>query len=281
MTHTANIARILALFDGNIRDNINALMDETPDGEGSILPIQFFKMRAMDGGPHHLHSPTNHCILCATLIEADKPWKRLAAFLHDVGKAETQTFDDKGVPHFYGHEKVGADIALEWFGTFGANPTEGVVNWEAAGVPVWLVVGLIREHMFDLLNVQERRIEKWLNQYGAEFVVTLLDLRVADWSAGRTNPRELQLARKRRDQGRAQAQDWQSRQDRMEELRSAGKAPTLRDLAINGQDLVDIGMSPGQLIGLTLSNLQRAVNEEELKNDLQSLLAEAKKIIGI
>lgn len=37
---------------------------------------------------------------------------RLAALFHDVGKAETQTSDAVGHFHFYGHEKVGAEITI-------------------------------------------------------------------------------------------------------------------------------------------------------------------------
>lgn len=275
MDNAIKIARILACFDGNLRQNIEDLMAHTPDGFGSFLPIQFFKMRGMSGGPHHIHDPTTHCIMCAMLIEANKPWKRLAAFLHDVGKAETQTFDTAGVPHFYGHERVGADIAQAWFESF------GVDNWESAGVPVRLVVGLIREHMFDLLNVQERRMRKWYDEYGPEFVVTLLDLRVADWSAGRSNPRDLDLARKRRAQGLETLSKWVCADRRLAELRAAGKVPTRKDLAINGTDLIEAGMSPGELIGKALQNLQWAVNEGHVKNDRDSLLAETKKMLGI
>ena len=35
---------------------------------------------------------------------------KLAALLHDIGKAETQTIDKDGDIHFYGHEKIGADM---------------------------------------------------------------------------------------------------------------------------------------------------------------------------
>lgn len=35
---------------------------------------------------------------------------KLAALLHDIGKTETQTIDEDGDIHFYGHDKVGADM---------------------------------------------------------------------------------------------------------------------------------------------------------------------------
>ncbi len=34
-----------------------------------------------------------------------------AALLHDIGKAECLTLDQDGIPHFYGHEKIGAEMA--------------------------------------------------------------------------------------------------------------------------------------------------------------------------
>ncbi len=42
--------------------------------------------------------------------EKDLGWSVL---LHDVGKKASQTFDEEGVPHFYGHESIGADMAEE------------------------------------------------------------------------------------------------------------------------------------------------------------------------
>ena len=36
-----------------------------------------------------------------------------AALLHDIGKAGSRTLDSEGVPHFYGHEKIGAGLAGE------------------------------------------------------------------------------------------------------------------------------------------------------------------------
>jgi len=37
---------------------------------------------------------------------------KLLALLHDVGKAETQSVDEAGNVHFYGHEQVGADMVV-------------------------------------------------------------------------------------------------------------------------------------------------------------------------
>ena len=39
---------------------------------------------------------------------------KLAGLLHDVGKLETQTMDEEGHMHFYGHESVGARKAATW-----------------------------------------------------------------------------------------------------------------------------------------------------------------------
>lgn len=38
---------------------------------------------------------------------------KLAALLHDIGKPATRTVDEDGDIHFYGHERVGAEIAVE------------------------------------------------------------------------------------------------------------------------------------------------------------------------
>ena len=60
--------------------------------------------------PHHDKDVFNHtlCVLdnVPKLLEL-----RLAALFHDIGKPHTLSIDDKGVGHFYGHEKVSVKIA--------------------------------------------------------------------------------------------------------------------------------------------------------------------------
>lgn len=61
--------------------------------------------------PHHTLSLWDHCQECGRLA-SEKGYNFLTATLHDFGKIYTQTFDEKGIAHYYGHESVGAYLSL-------------------------------------------------------------------------------------------------------------------------------------------------------------------------
>lgn len=52
-----------------------------------------------------------------------------------------------------------------------------------------------------------------------------------------------------------------------------GDCVTLKDLAVNGKDLIEMGMQPGEQIGEMLDLLLRVVIEKPIENDRQVLLA--------
>ncbi|MDR2590929.1 MAG: CCA tRNA nucleotidyltransferase [Oscillospiraceae bacterium] len=56
---------------------------------------------------------------------------------------------------------------------------------------------------------------------------------------------------------------------------------SLNTLAINGKDLMDIGVPKGEEIGEILNQLLDLVINEKIKNDKQQLLKEAKKLSGV
>ena len=60
---------------------------------------------------HHTLSLWEHCQECGRLA-FEKGYNGLSATLHDFGKIYTQTFDEEGIAHYYGHESVGAYLSL-------------------------------------------------------------------------------------------------------------------------------------------------------------------------
>ncbi len=65
-----------------------------------------------DHGPRHPMSLWDHTMLVVEGVEPD-PISRWAALLHDIGKPETRTFDERGRIRFFQHEEVGAKRAAE------------------------------------------------------------------------------------------------------------------------------------------------------------------------
>lgn len=61
--------------------------------------------------PHHTLSLWEHCQECGRLA-LEKNYFAVPCYFHDFGKVFTQTFDEEGIAHYYGHESWGAYLVL-------------------------------------------------------------------------------------------------------------------------------------------------------------------------
>ena len=66
--------------------------------------------------PHHTLTLDGHCSKTYEILmwepEICERVVALAGMLHDCGKPYTQSFDDNGIAHYYGHENYGAYLSL-------------------------------------------------------------------------------------------------------------------------------------------------------------------------
>ena len=174
---------------------------------------------------------------------------RWAALLHDVGKPATFTLDDQGQGHFYGHARESAGLADQILRRLKA-PTALREQ----------VVELIDQHMTPLLP-QRKLLRRRLSRMGTEQVLNLLALQEADMGSKGTDPdedpfRQLRLL--------------------IDELLDEDACLTLRDLAVNGKDLMALGIPSGKELGKCLQSLLDAVLDEALPNEKAALLEAAK-----
>jgi tRNA nucleotidyltransferase (CCA-adding enzyme) len=65
------------------------------------------------------------------------------------------------------------------------------------------------------------------------------------------------------------------------EIREANDAVTVKDLAVNGRDLMALGVKPGPMIGETLQKLLEEVMAEPEKNEKEQLLSFVKKELNL
>lgn len=69
-------------------------------------------MRGVTQNIYHLYDVWTHTLKTVEAIPPEEGLVlRLAALLHDIGKVQTRTVDEKGNVHFYGHHTVGAELA--------------------------------------------------------------------------------------------------------------------------------------------------------------------------
>ena len=64
------------------------------------------------------------------------------------------------------------------------------------------------------------------------------------------------------------------------DILAEGACLSLKDLAVNGNDLINNGFTRGKILGNILEYLLKSVIEEKLENNKESLLKEAKERFG-
>ena len=174
-----------------------------------------------------------------------------AAFLHDIAKPQCRTVGPDGAAHFKGHNQRGAQAARTILRRLKA--------------PAYLTdgaVGLIAVHDAPL-PADDAGILKLLNRSGAIFLRRLCVLKYADLDAHAATP---EVAARRAEVERFAC--------RMDELAKTG-CYTMRQLAVNGADLMAAGIPAGPGVGATPQTLLTAVMEGRLPNEREALLEAA------
>lgn len=171
-----------------------------------------------------------------------------ATFLHDIAKPLCRSVGPDGAAHFKGHNQRGAQLAR--------------VILRRLKAPTYLIdgaVGLIAVHDAPL-PADDAGILKLLNRNGAIFLRRLCALKYADLDAHAKTP---EVAARRA--------DVEAFEHRMDELAKTG-CYTMRQLTVNGADLMDAGIPAGPDVGATLQMLLTAVMEGKLPNEREALL---------
>ena len=195
---------------------------------------------------HHAHDLFTHTAL---VVEHCPPnlALRWAALLHDIGKPACMTLGEDGQAHYHGHAAVSAEMA------------DSVMRRLKA--PTALreqVVLLIGKHM-TLPLPEKKYLRRHLGKLGLETMDQLLMLQEADTLAtGTAHDAELAL--------------FSDVRRILEEIRAENACLSLKDLALNGHDLMALGYR-GKAIGQTLNRLLNLVLEEQCENTRQALLA--------
>ena len=211
-----------------------------------ILPMIGFEQK----NPHHIYTVLEHSAAAVEAIPAE-PALRLAALLHDIGKPKCFFTDEQSIGHFYGHPAVSAEL------------TEKILTrLKLDTATKERVITLVKHHDIMIENT-EKSVKRNLNRLSPEVFFQLLELKRADC--------------------RAQHPDYSYRLPYYDELQALaerilaeGQCFSLRDLAVNGRDMIALGYN-GKEIGDALDELLEKVIGGELPNDRDILLKSIEK----
>ncbi|MCI1956290.1 MAG: HD domain-containing protein [Oscillospiraceae bacterium] len=201
--------------------------------------------------PHHSFDVWEHTLRCVDAVEPE-PALRLAVFLHDLGKPSCYSRDADGVGHFYGHAAAGGELARKILARLRYDK-------KTAGT----VLTLVKCHD-QPLPPDERLLRRRLNKLGEKNLRLLFRVAAAD-TKGKSPADRARLASLRK----AEAV--------LETLLARNACFSLGGLAVNGGDLLKIGVPEGTEVGRTLRALLDAVMDGKCPNSKEALLAYARK----
>jgi putative nucleotidyltransferase with HDIG domain len=200
-------------------------------------------------------------VVQATAYAGEPLAVRLAALFHDLGKPETAWRGTDGRLHYYAkpghssrnHESVGAALA-----------DEALRRLRYPNALRERVVKIVRNHMFKPGAADEQRARRFLARHGDELAFDLLAHKRADLlGKGDPPPRE---ELERLEAFRAVVERERSSPHRV------------ADLAIGGDDLIELGFEPGPGIGHALRELLDSVVDNPELNTRDELLRRARRL---
>lgn len=246
------------------------LISEHPDrlrmlyeaGITAVVLPEFDKMMTTpQNNIHHSYNVGEHTIRTVSEVAGPLDQKRFdhtrrtvlrwTMLLHDIEKPGCISTGEDGQNHFYGHEEKGAETAKNILRRLKFD--NDTLN---------AVVHLIRWHdcRFGLTPAGIRRAA---SKIGNEYMELLFEVQRADISA--KNPEYIREEYERLEEAKRLYAD----------ILAQGECVSLKELAINGKDLINAGFQPGRELGNILNDLLEAVIEKPQLNHKEILLSMA------
>lgn len=211
-----------------------------------ILPEWDAMVGVTQNTPHHKYDVADHTLHALKNIKRDKIL-RLTMLFHDMGKPAMKTTDENGRDHFKGHALVSEEIARRV-----------LRRLRFDNETVKTVTRLVCYHDYRV-EATPQNVRRAMNRIGVELFPYYLAVRMAD----------------------AKAQSPYRRREKIEnivEMRKLyqetlinGDCVTLRQLAVSGRELMDLGMQPGRELGSMLSELLEYVIDDPARNEKEIL----------
>ena len=200
----------------------------------------------------HEESVGEHTLKSLLNVEADKVL-RLTMLFHDFGKPMTHSRTEEGVTRFFGHPDIGADLSREIMRRlkFDNDTTDKVKKLTAV-------------HDLFVRNAPNR-VRRCMSKVGKDLFPYFLKVRRANILAWKEDAQEKALA------------ELQELETIYEGILERAECVCIKELQVDGKDLMAAGVKQGKQIGDILSDLLEVVLEEPEKNTKETLLAYVKE----
>lgn len=201
---------------------------------------------------YHIYDLYKHTIVATEAIEPTLHL-RLTMMLHDFGKTKTKTTDENGISHYYAHARESVKMA------------ENILKeLKYDNDTINKVLTLIKYH--DCTLKSKLSVKRMLNKIGEELLRDLIKIQRADVLA--QNP---EYATER-------LLNLITVLNKLDLILAQNECFNLKDLKINGGDLINLGFNKGKEIGETLKYLLDRVIEDPKINEKEELINIAKEM---
>lgn len=218
-----------------------------------ILPELQPMYKNSHDNPHHCYDIYEHTLIAVESIDPE-PTLRFAMLLHDCGKPAVKKFDENGVAHFYGHQRISAEISAQILARL-------KVSNKFRDEILFLVSNHDRWELYE----NTEKMPRYLSKFGLDGVLKLLKVMRADVLA--------------------QSPEYRYRLDQIADAEKISKnlaaqkpCLSLSELQINGRTLMDIGIPQGRKLGAVLAQLLDEVIDGVTKNTQEALTTRAREI---
>lgn len=203
----------------------------------------------------HIYDVWEHSLHVVDAIPASMPLLRFASLVHDIAKPQCAEVKEDGVHlRFHGHGEAGEPIVRD------------VMNrLRFSNAEIAKVTQLVRIHD-NFIEPTERAVRRLLGSIGEEQFLDLMVLRRADISAQAEQDNEVRFAK------------LVTLRCLAHDIAVKNECFSLKDLAVNGRDLIDAGIASGPELGKILNRLLDAVIDAPEKNTRDELLSLARHI---
>lgn len=261
--------RILALVSAErVRDELVKILEAPLPSTGfllmketgilSIVLPEILEGVGIPQGDLHCYDVFTHALYTCDAAPRESLRLRLAALLHDLGKPRARgEAPAGGRPTFYGHETVSAQMSGKI-----------LARLKFPNAIIHDVMHLVAHHMF---NYQEEwtdaAVRRFIARVGEEWIPDLMALRRAD---------QIGMCRENAEAFPAGLARFA---ERVASVQSAGRAFTVGQLAVNGNDVMArLGISPGPQVGIVLNELLQSVLDDPSANEKERLLGIAERL---
>lgn len=228
------------------------MLSEFLDMISSVIPELDDLYYLRQNNPNHcFNNVYKHSVKAMDKIEPEVHL-RLAMLFHDLGKLKTKTTDDNGIDHFNQHEKSSVEM------------TEIIMRrLKYSNKMIDDVCTLIGSHMIRYENVTPKLARRFLSRMGNRWE-DMIKVMIADRLAAVTRFSGLEKVYRLKFE--------------CEIVLTKQQPITIKQLALNGNDLIRAGIKEGKEIGVVLNKLKEFVLDNPEFNNRGDLYKQLKKL---